>query len=214
MAIQTITLAVSVAGLSILLNLYGLRPQPLFDPTPVVGVVGSAIISAFVYDFFYYWLHRAQHRFPILWRFHAVHHSVQQMSAPCGYGHFTEAIFDALLVLVPVSFFVPPKSAAVIAFLVTLQGMLIHSSTRLNFGQLGWFICDARMHRIHHSLEPQHWNRNFGSLTLIWDRIFGTAVLPQRGEWPDVGLDDQIQPETMRDFLFRPFRAAPQIQRP
>ncbi len=58
------------------------------------------------------------------------------------------------------------------------------------------------MHRIHHSREPQHFNKNFGVVTSVWDRLFGTAYFPAKDEWPDTGIVNQSEPSTVREFLF------------
>ena len=54
------------------------------------------------------------------------------------------------------------------------QGNYLHSPIRLHLGVLGRYIVDNRVHRIHHSLEPAHFDKNFGMFTTLWDRLFGT----------------------------------------
>ena len=67
-------------------------------------------------------------------------------------------------------------------------------------------IGDNQFHRIHHSLEERHFNRNFGTITPLWDVLFGTACFPKAGEWPKVGLADVPEPKTLREYLLMPFR--------
>ena len=68
-----------------------------------------------------------------------------------------------------------------------------------------WFV-DNRYHRIHHSLEERHFDRNFGAFTTLWDRLFGTHYAPEPGEWPDVGLAEVGEPGGVREWLDQPLR--------
>jgi sterol desaturase/sphingolipid hydroxylase (fatty acid hydroxylase superfamily) len=95
------------------------------------------------------------------------------------------------------------------------QAYFIHSSVRLNFGPLRYLLCDNRFHRIHHSREEQHRDRNFGTVSPVWDMLFGTAWFPRRAEWPAVGLDETREPQTVSAYLLAPFwdRGVPPGQR-
>lgn len=99
-------------------------------------------------------------------------------------------------------------------FFVRWQGYFEHSSTRLNLGWVRYLFPDNRFHRIHHSVERQHFNKNFGSGSAIWDMLFGTAYYPRAGEWPDVGLSNMGEPRTLREFLLRPFRRGKTLRHP
>ncbi|MAF30369.1 MAG: hypothetical protein CL820_12025 [Croceicoccus sp.] len=206
MFIQVMAGAYILAVLQAVLFYYDYRPEPIFDARTVLGSVASAFVAIVLYDFFYYWVHRAQHTYPLLWRFHAVHHSVRHLSVPCGYGHFTEQIFKAIIILGPLSHLIAWNGAVVATLFILFQGTYIHSSTSISLGRGAWLIGDPRTHRIHHSREPEHFDRNFGSLTLVWDKLFGTAHFPRRDEWPDVGIDEHGPPTSVADYLFLPFR--------
>ena len=177
--------------------------EPAFLPRPIaiaVAVVSSAVLG----DFFYYWCHRFQHRY--LWRFHAVHHSVREMSAMTAYHHVSEPIMKVVLYSVPLSIFIQdPYGAPILGAVLGLHGNYLHSTTRLNFGPVGRWIQDNRLHRIHHSIHPEHHDKNFAVFTTIWDRLFGTAYLPKPGEWPETGVADMLEPESVGQFLTAPF---------
>jgi sterol desaturase/sphingolipid hydroxylase (fatty acid hydroxylase superfamily) len=181
----------------------------------VIGEVAAGVIVAMIADFFYYWFHRLQHAVPVLWRFHAVHHSVREMGAFNCNHHITEDAFRLPFVTLPLSLiqfdsgFVP----AIAVLLIGAQPIFEHACTRLHLGPLRYLIGDPRFHRIHHSLERKHWHVNFGSFTTVWDTLFRTAMFPQRGEWPEVGLPDEMEPLTMRDFVLQPFRAKEKNQK-
>jgi sterol desaturase/sphingolipid hydroxylase (fatty acid hydroxylase superfamily) len=171
------------------------------------GIV-SGIVVAMVGDFFYYWMHRAQHAVPFLWRFHAVHHSVRELTTWNCNHHFTEPILSMLMVSLPLAL-IHIDSGVVpvtVASLITFQHHISHSSTRLGLGPFRRVFGDGRFHRVHHSMELHHWHLNFGFFTTVWDALFRTAYWPKKDEWPDVGLPDVGEPKTVREFLFRPFQ--------
>ena len=90
--------------------------------------------------------------------------------------------------------------------LATLQSQYIHSPTRLHFGPFFRLVYDNRFHRIHHSVEPLHFDKNFGVTTPLWDWLFGTLYVPAKDEWPRTGLANQGDVDGLGDFLWRPFR--------
>ncbi|WP_081160010.1 sterol desaturase family protein [Ensifer aridi] len=167
----------------------------------------SGVLVAIVGDFFYYWMHRAQHAVPLLWRMHATHHSIRELTAWNCHHHISEPLVYAALVALPLRLFhfesgVVPVVAMT---LITFQAHLSHSSTRINLGPLRYIIGDNKFHRIHHSLEAHHRRRNYGFFTTIWDTVFRTAYWPSKNEWPEVGLRDQPEPLTARDYVMFPF---------
>lgn len=157
-------------------------------------------------DLLGYWFHRAQHRF--FWRWHAVHHSVRELNALSSYHHVSEAAFRVLLLTVPMSILTADAGPVLpaIAFALSLQQTYLHSPTKANFGWLRVFVADNRYHRIHHSLEARHFDRNFAVVTPLWDYLFGTAYWPAKDEWPAVGLAEVDEPRTVREYLDLPLR--------
>jgi sterol desaturase/sphingolipid hydroxylase (fatty acid hydroxylase superfamily) len=158
---------------------------------------------------FYYLFHRLQHTVRFLWRFHKVHHSIREMSAWNSYHHFTEKIFRIPFIAVPLSLIISPDAGhvpAAVTVILGMQALFEHSSTRVNLGSLRYLIADNRYHRIHHSIDPRHHGKNFGSFTSVWDQVFGTAHFPKPSEWPETGVFETAEPKRLRDFLFMPFR--------
>ena len=175
--------------------------RPLFNNAPTIVAALLAIILA---DFFYYWSHRAQHRW--FWRFHAVHHSIRELSAVNSYHHWTEELIRIPLVNVPVLLLAPPSARApAIGLLVVLQTYYLHASTGLHFGPLRRIIADNRYHRIHHSMQNGHFDRNFAATFPVWDVLFGTVHWPSRDEWPATGVRDVAEPDGAADYLLGPF---------
>lgn len=173
----------------------------LFKPFFVVPGVLSLVFAACVGDFFYYWMHRMQHRMSFLWKYHSVHHSIERMGAGTGYQHVSQPFIEILLVTIPASLFVEMEQIAELSMYIGFLGYYLHSTSRLNAGILRIVLVDNKFHRIHHSLDSRHFNKNFGVVTTIWDSLFGTAHFPEKDEWPATGLPGRREPDTIREFL-------------
>ncbi|WP_315760059.1 sterol desaturase family protein [Sphingomonas sp. Y38-1Y] len=169
-------------------------------------VIAVAVATTALYDFFFYWCHRFQHRF--LWRWHAVHHSVRELNTVNAYHHVSEPVVQSILIILPMSLVVADSGAAptIVVALVAAQSWLIHSASRLHFGPIAAVLVDNRFHRIHHSVDPQHFDRNFGAFTTLWDRLFGTAWMPRTDEWPDTGIAELDQPRSVGEWVSLPWR--------
>lgn len=208
--------ATLVAGFSAVVTMFDIRPLmtlPVFAAVAWAGPLAAllaVVIAAMVHDFFFYWFHRIQHRW--LWRYHAVHHSIRDLSAVNSYHHISETLIGLVLLTIPTSLIVSDVGPALpfVNLVLWLHVVWIHSPTRFHFGPLGKLFVDNRFHRIHHSLEERHFDRNFGAFTTIWDRLFGTAYLPRADEWPAVGLAEVDQPRNLTQWLDLPkrYRAA------
>lgn len=197
-------------GFHMLWQAIGVKPLFVFrfDFTwmGLLNVLAAPIVGAMLYDFFFYFYHRAQHRW--LWRQHAVHHSIRDLNAVNSYHHISEPVLQAVFLILPATLLYcdTGMTVPVMAVLVRLHASWIHSPTRFNLGPLRAVICDNRFHRIHHSLETAHFDKNFGAFTTLWDRLFGTAVFPEHHDWPATGLADVPQPTSIRTWLMLPLR--------
>lgn len=193
--------------------------------TPLLASVGgifAMLIGIQFGEFFYYWFHRLQHSVKFLWHFHAVHHSLRQMNAFNSNHHFTEELFRIPFITIPLSLLFSFEQGYVpwlFAALMGWQGIYEHSATKVHFGWFRYLVPDNRFHRIHHSIEPRHFDRNFGSSSALWDFVFKTIYHPRNDEWPQVGIEEVHEPRSIREFLFMPFstlsdkKKGPQFQR-
>ena len=167
----------------------------------VIGRLIAAFAASMIGNFFYYWVHRSQHAFAPLWRLHSVHHSITEMSALSSYHHITEDMIQYFCVGVPLALLLRVDDGGAVPWIVltvvATHAFFIHSSVNLNIGPLRYVIGDNHFHRIHHSREERHFDRNFGTTTPIWDMLFGTAYFPKKGEWPAVGLSDVSEPKRL-----------------
>jgi sterol desaturase/sphingolipid hydroxylase (fatty acid hydroxylase superfamily) len=170
----------------------------------VIGFLVLPFCGIFVFDFFYYWFHRMQHTVPFLWRLHAVHHAIRELNATNASHHPSEEFLRIPLLLLPMALIVTieaPHTAALTFFSATF-GLAQHSNTRASYGWFRYLFSEPRYHRVHHSLEPQHWERNFAFSFPLWDMIFRTAYWPRRDEWPATGLSDMPEATTWQTYLW------------
>lgn len=165
------------------------------------------IFYAMVTDLLFFIFHRCQHVFPFMWKFHAVHHSIRRLNALNSWHHLAEGFFEIVFLFVPLTFFVQINiaQAAIVGVILTSWGVFVHSNIKAHLGGLRYFLVEPQYHRIHHSQQAGHYNKNFAVVFPIWDIIAGTAYFPGRDEFPSTGLADQPEPETVRDYLLAPF---------
>lgn len=160
------------------------RVEPLVATVGALPLVVQVPVLLLVADFTQYWVHRAFHVVPALWRFHAVHHSIEDMDWLAGSRlHLVDVILTRGLTYVPIfvlGFSEPALMAYV--FIVAAQATFIHANVRWEFRRLRPFVATPAFHHWHHSAEREAVNRNFAVHTPIWDRLFGTYYLPER--WP------------------------------
>jgi sterol desaturase/sphingolipid hydroxylase (fatty acid hydroxylase superfamily) len=188
--------------------------QPLFTIPGVLAVVGgpvmgailAALIGAVAHDFFFYWFHRIQHRW--LWRWHAVHHSIERLNAVNSYHHPSEAMISLVVMQIPMSLLIGVNGSVspIVNLVLWCHIVWIHSPTRITLGPLRALIVDNRFHRIHHSVEERHFDKNFGAFTTLWDRLFGTCHMPSRDEWPVVGIAEAGEPRGFGEWVRMPWR--------
>jgi sterol desaturase/sphingolipid hydroxylase (fatty acid hydroxylase superfamily) len=158
---------------------------------PVAWIV-APLVGLLFFDLVYYWFHRLQHS-TFLWRLHSAHHAITDLSAINSYHHWSEDLVRSIFIGLPLAVVFDVNTGPkpeVLATFSLVMGHFTHSPLRLHFGLLNRLVMDNRTHRIHHSLEPRHFNKNFGTATTIWDQVFGTAYFPAKGEWPATGLAD------------------------
>jgi lathosterol oxidase len=158
-----------------------------------------------VADLSEYAVHRAFHRVPWLWRFHAIHHSSRAMDWLAGSRlHLVDIVITRGLSFVPlyVLGFAPAALTAYLIF-VSFHAVFIHTNIRFRFRALEPFLVTPRFHHWHHAVEPV--DRNF-AIHLPWiDRLFGTAYLPE-DRWPEqYGIAGHPVPEGYWRQLALPF---------
>ena len=166
-----------------------------------------ALIYYLAYDLLYYSFHRLQHRWPLLWRQHMLHHSERALNATtAARHHWLEEPLRVFTMTLPLAllFDAPPAIVGIAGMLFAAWGFFIHANLRLSLGRFSGVLCGPQVHRIHHSLLLQHRDKNFAAFFPFWDRLFGTWCAPQPDEFPPTGLDDS-EHQTIRQALLSPF---------
>lgn len=172
-----------------------------------VGRLLLAFIPFLIYDLFYYWFHRCQHSWSWLWQVHKLHHS-GPMTVTTNYRHhWLEDFFRTLFIALPMNWIVSigPVDSVIAALLIQQWTNFSHANIKVGLGPLTGVISGPQYHRVHHSIESQHFHRNYAAFFPIWDRIFGTYWEPAKDEWPAAGLTDTPEVWSTRELLFSPF---------
>jgi len=163
------------------------------------------------------WLqHVMVHAVPALWRLHRVHHADLDYDLTTGSRfHPIEIILSMLIKLATIMVLGPPATA-VILFEIILNGMAMfnHSNVRLPPSldrALRWLVVTPDMHRVHHSVEDDEANSNFGFNLSWWDRLLGTYRDQPRGGHPGmtIGIHKYRDPRDVSwlpGLLSLPFR--------
>lgn len=157
-------------------------------------------------DLVQYWVHRAFHRWPLLWRFHSVHHSIREMDWLAGSRlHLVDVVVTRALVVLP-AFVLGFAEPALYAWLVViaLHGVLNHVNLRFRLRVLEQLLVTPRFHHWHHAVTPP--DRNFAVHFPWLDRLFGTHYLPG-DRWPDeLGIQGHPVPAGFLAQLAWPLR--------
>jgi sterol desaturase/sphingolipid hydroxylase (fatty acid hydroxylase superfamily) len=127
-------------------------------------------------EFFYYWMHRADHRVQWLWATHAVHHSTNAYNLSAAYRlGWTSGVSGGALFFAPLVFIGFPVQAVLAAAALNLfYQFWLHTELVPRLGILEWFLNTPRHHRVHHARNPEYIDKNFGGVLIVFDRAFET----------------------------------------
>lgn len=166
-------------------------------------VIGTILVA----DTGYYIAHRTSHAVPLLWKFHAVHHSIEEMDWLATHRvHPLDQVFTNTLSALPIYFLGFSLEAIVIhGVLYQAQALLIHSNTRLRFGPLKWILASPEYHHWHHANEPDAYDRNFAAQLSVIDLIAGTLFMPKHR--PRAYGINEPMPHIYPLQLLQPFRS-------
>jgi sterol desaturase/sphingolipid hydroxylase (fatty acid hydroxylase superfamily) len=146
-------------------------------------------------DFANWLAHYADHRLDLLWRFHALHHSQEELSVLTSFrAHPLMHTTGFLLAAVPVAILMPTRPIApVVITIYVCIGTLQHANLRWTFGPVGRVIVSPTYHRLHHAPDTQQ--ANLGVALTIWDVLAGRAKFPARSDAVGrTGLDGRPVP--------------------
>lgn len=163
---------------------------------PLLAVVAMILMPLLIHDLWFYWSHRLEHHWRWLWRFHQLHHSDPAMNASTfGRDHFMQTIWRGFFSMFTLGLFVDlelrqAEQAAVLSSLVlVLLAQFYHAAVRIELRWLDRVVVTPQVHRIHHSIEAQHRDKNFADVFPWLDILFGTYCQPRPGEFPRTGVN-------------------------
>jgi sterol desaturase/sphingolipid hydroxylase (fatty acid hydroxylase superfamily) len=159
---------------------------------PYLQIIAAMLLA----EFFIWFNHFARHKIRTLWFFHAVHHSQRELNIfTDDRAHIIDLLIGALLSFIPFFIFDVSNLYAVmvIGIYKPIHNRFIHANLKINLGWLGWLVTSPQFHRVHHSADPAHVDKNFGVYFSIYDYLFGTACL-SRTVYPQTGIQDSRFP--------------------
>jgi sterol desaturase/sphingolipid hydroxylase (fatty acid hydroxylase superfamily) len=172
-----------------------------FAASMVVGEIGA------------YWAHRWSHEVPMLWRFHAVHHSAEEVDwLVHTRAHPVDMFFTRLCALVPMYLLGLAQPAGnqvdlapyLVTVVGTVWGFFIHSNVKWRLGWLESMVSSPAFHHWHHTNDgPAYINKNYAPMLPFVDRCFGTLYLPKQS-WPGKYGTDEPVASGMAGQLFEP----------
>jgi len=178
----------------------------LFNLLPVRGVGAEIVLGvgfAVLWDVWQYWIHRFQHAWPLLWETHKFHHSETALNTSSQARHHALSYVVYMAGYAPMLLLFGALTPHVIVTVLMFRvwGFVNHANIRASFGPLTLFIAGPQWHRIHHSVQPEHIDKNFAAFFPFIDRLFGTYYKPARDEYPATGLletaDSQLAQATI-----------------
>ncbi len=156
-----------------------------------------------------YWAHRWMHRYAWLWRFHKIHHSVEEMGWVAGSRqHPADWGFSRACAAVPMlALGLPAGIFGLYGLWSSFNTVLTHSNVRIRLGPLRYVIVTSEYHHWHHAGNPEAYNRNYAAQLPVMDLLFGTMHRPAE-VWPDVyGIGEEAPSGWLAQIAW-PFRAA------
>ena len=216
---QTLLLVRSAWHVDLAAYHFALEPA-LGLPRGAVAQVLGLVFFAAVASHTNYWMHRALHVNPFLWRLHKLHHSQTNFTGLSNYrNHPLEVLFSGYVGALIIALLCPFTSeyARFYGYFIFCMGLLTHSGIRTNLGPLEWVLVSPTAHQVHHSLDPRHVDRNYGFAFSVWDRLYGTYAHADTREKIQLGIAEYqgLSPlATLARSLGEPFTPAREAQRP
>lgn len=171
--------------------LYFLTPSSITEWPSWVRIILAILLG----DLVFWFGHLVRHKVQMLWYFHSVHHSQKELNFLTEYRvHPLDDIFQFTIVFIP--YFMFQESVMTITTIVWIRHWhtrIYHSNIKTNFGILRYIFVTPQSHRIHHSIEKKHMDKNYGLTFSIWDFLFGTQYKGY-DEYPDTGIAEEDFP--------------------
>ncbi|TGT91707.1 MULTISPECIES: sterol desaturase family protein [unclassified Mesorhizobium] len=189
-----------VKAVIILIAANALEAAAMLVPRSATHAVGGQPIwlqvaeIILITDIGVYWAHRAFHEIPALWKFHAVHHGIEELDwLGAFHSHPVDAIVTKAISLTPIFFLgFSEASIAVFSVIYFWHTLLVHSNLRIPFGPLRWLIASPQFHRWHHANQREAYDKNFAGQLPFLDVVFGTYNATGDKAPEKYGVDDPV----------------------
>ncbi len=168
----------------------------------------QVLVATFISDLIFYSVHRLFHTVPWLWKFHAVHHSVETLDWLAGHRiHPVDQIVTKGIAFIPVCALGFSDAAVVLyAAIYQWQSMFLHSNININFGPLRYIIALPQFHHWHHANQPEAYDKNFAVQFALFDFIFRTHYLPNEVIPQRYGTPTPVPRDYVSQMVF-PFKS-------
>jgi len=136
-----------------------------------------AIFIAFlVQDFTGYWMHRLNHRVNIFWNRHVIHHSSEEFNLACALRQSISETFkfSAILMIPAALLGIPVNIFIILAPIHLFMQFWYHTRLIGKMGFLEYIIVTPSHHRVHHAINSEYLDKNYGQILIIWDKLFNT----------------------------------------
>ncbi|MFL3027140.1 MAG: sterol desaturase family protein [Candidatus Neomarinimicrobiota bacterium] len=136
----------------------------------------AVIIAFLVQDFTGYCTHRLKHRVNILWNRHVIHHSSEDFNLACALRQsISNAINFSTIFMIPAALLgVPVKIFIILGPIHFFFQFWYHTQLIGKMGVFEYFLVTPSHHRVHHAINPEYIDKNYGQILIIWDKLFGT----------------------------------------
>ena len=181
--------------------------EGLHDWTQSLPFWAALFLLMVLADLCQYWTHRIFHTSKFLWRFHAIHHSTRAMDWMSGSRtHFMDIFMVRSVSFLPLYIFgFGVDVFGLYLIIVSIQAVLAHANTRLDFGFLKYLLVTPQYHHWHHSADPDVYGKNYSIHFPFIDYIFGTMYIPGKTWTEETGLDDAQFPKGYLKQAIYPF---------
>ena len=189
-----------VIGILSLAWIPGLLIRPYVEQIPDQYM---PIIGILLFDSLVYWTHRFYHEIPVLWKFHAIHHSTEHLDWASGFrGHPLDGtiLAPAFVFLVTAGFSFELTGALAAAQLIL--GLFLHANVRWRMKWLHRLIITPEFHHWHHTNERDAIWTNYSTFLPIWDQLFGTYFMPKNRRPQMYGVNEEIPVGILRQLRY------------
>jgi alkylglycerol monooxygenase len=164
-----------VLGLSVVVISYELLFQK-FGLFQIEATWLVYVLAFIALDFAGYWTHRISHEYNLFWNNHIIHHSSEEFNLACALRQSISSIVKIFAIfLIPAALLgVPPQVIAIVAPLHLFAQFWYHTRHIGKMGFLEKIIVTPSHHRVHHAINPEYLDKNYGQIFILWDKWFGT----------------------------------------